>query len=345
MAVDKRKNAATMPAAEFENFLKACVLLKNKLVPSTTFSEYDRWVALHACAVMVQTPGATVSRNLAHGNIGFLPWHREYLRRFELALQTVVPGVTIPYWPWPITPEPSTLFSNARIHRIFFSSNSPQDVGGLFASTTPSSPPVWWPTGFRWRIPGPLQGPVGSTTLIRGSSNDNWPPTSTNVNDLEALNVSASGSNPYWAFWRRLEAGDSVMPISHNTGHNIVGGYMSNPIYSPNDPLFWLHHAYIDRIWSRWQSNRMSEQIGSTRLSHYPRQTEGAPATGIMPPNGHRRDDFMWPWVGTTPGYTSTQSSSVQAMLPNFSAEPARRIKDTLDHANLGGGLGGYEYE
>ena len=27
-----------------------------------------------------------------------MPWHREFLRRFELDLQKEVPGVTIPYW-------------------------------------------------------------------------------------------------------------------------------------------------------------------------------------------------------------------------------------------------------
>ena len=244
-----------------------------------------------------------------------------------------------------MVPEPSTLFSNSRIHRIFFSSSSSQDVGGLFASTGPTSPPSWWPTGFRWRIQGALQGPVGSSTLIRGSANDSWPPTAANVTALEVLNSSASGENRYWAFWRRLEAGDSIMPISHNSGHNIVGGYMSNPVFSANDPLFWLHHSYIDRIWARWQANQLSAQPSSTRLSHYPPQTEGAPVTGIIPPNGHRRDDLMWPWVGTTAGYSSAQASNIRAMLPDFTASPTRRIKDTLDPANLGSGLGGYEYD
>ncbi|MCG8463195.1 MAG: tyrosinase family protein, partial [Holophagales bacterium] len=35
-----------------------------------------------------------------HGWEQFLPWHRAYLYRFELALQKVVPGVTLPYWDW-----------------------------------------------------------------------------------------------------------------------------------------------------------------------------------------------------------------------------------------------------
>lgn len=40
----------------------------------------------------------------------------------------------------------------------------------------------------------------------------------------------------------------------HNSGHNWVGGIMSNPMDSPRDPLFYMHHANIDRIWNDWQN-------------------------------------------------------------------------------------------
>lgn len=340
MALDVRKNAATMPAAEFENYLKACVLLKSQLVAGQSFSLYDQWVAIHGCIMGVKSPGAATFQNMGHQNIAFLPWHREYLRRFELALQSVVPGVTIPYWPWPMVPEPSTLFSNARVHRIFFSNSTQQDLGGLFALNGPPSPPAWWPTGFKWRIQPALQ--VGfSEILRRGSPTDTWPPTAGSVTAVEALNLTPSGVNPYWAFWNQLEAGSRM----HNTGHNIVGGYMANPVFSPNDPLFWLHHAFIDRIWSRWQANRLAGQPGSSLTSHYPPQTEASPFNGQVPPVGHRLNDLMWPWVGTTAGYSVSAPAGVQIMLPTFAPTPTRRIRDVLDIANLGGGLSGYEYE
>lgn len=41
----------------------------------------------------------------------------------------------------------------------------------------------------------------------------------------------------------------------HNTVHGWVGGTMNNIMISPADPLFWLHHAEVDRIWSAWQAN------------------------------------------------------------------------------------------
>ena len=117
---------------------------------------------------------------------------------------------------------------------------------------------------------------------------------------------------------------------------------MANPVFSPNDPLFWLHHAQVDRVWSRWQAKRVA--AGSTLLSIYPPPTEVSPINGQIPPNGHRRDDLMWPWVGTTPGYSVNAPAGVQAMLINFSGSLARRIRDVFDMQNMGAGLGGYQY-
>lgn len=46
----------------------------------------------------------------------------------------------------------------------------------------------------------------------------------------------------------------------HNTVHRWVGGVngdavgiMNDIMYSPADPIFWLHHAFIDKQWSVWQ--------------------------------------------------------------------------------------------
>lgn len=39
----------------------------------------------------------------------------------------------------------------------------------------------------------------------------------------------------------------------HGGVHNAVGGDMATS-RSPADPLFWLHHANIDRIWAKWQA-------------------------------------------------------------------------------------------
>lgn len=40
----------------------------------------------------------------------------------------------------------------------------------------------------------------------------------------------------------------------HNSGHVWVGGSMGGIPTAPADPVFWMHHAEIDRIWAVWQA-------------------------------------------------------------------------------------------
>jgi tyrosinase len=47
----------------------------------------------------------------------------------------------------------------------------------------------------------------------------------------------------------------------HAGVHNAVGGDMASAS-SPSDPLFWLHHANIDRLWANWQSMPAHNGLG-----------------------------------------------------------------------------------
>lgn len=40
----------------------------------------------------------------------------------------------------------------------------------------------------------------------------------------------------------------------HNSGHVWVGGSMMSILTAPADPVFWMHHAEIDRLWAEWQA-------------------------------------------------------------------------------------------
>ena len=61
------------------------------------------------------------------------------------------------------------------------------------------------------------------------------------------LNTLLADSN-FNTFQSMLEAA----PF-HNRLHVLVGGTMVTSA-SPADPVFWLHHAFIDKIWADWQS-------------------------------------------------------------------------------------------
>jgi tyrosinase len=48
-----------------------------------------------------------------------------------------------------------------------------------------------------------------------------------------------------YAFEPVLESGP------HNPVHDIIGNVMAT-MQSPTDPIFWLHHANVDRLWAAW---------------------------------------------------------------------------------------------
>ncbi|MBP0588183.1 tyrosinase family protein [Paraburkholderia sp. LEh10] len=56
------------------------------------------------------------------------------------------------------------------------------------------------------------------------------------------VNMQRGTSNSYEA---------SFESAPHNPVHNIIGGWMAD-MSSPIDPIFYLHHANVDRLWDAW---------------------------------------------------------------------------------------------
>jgi hypothetical protein len=80
--------------------------------------------------------------------------------------------------------------------------------------------------------PGITRGPDTSWTLAVQS-------------DIDAI----LSHSDYFGFSDPLEQ-------AHNNVHNWVGGNtMPDPSKSPHDPMFWLHHSNVDRIWAQWQAS------------------------------------------------------------------------------------------
>ncbi|TLX89782.1 MAG: tyrosinase family protein [Thaumarchaeota archaeon] len=93
-----------------------------------------------------------------------------------------------------------------------------------------------WLSNFKPTVNVPGQG---SITVTRDPGFPPAIPTNSYINSI----LSESTFNQ---FTMQLE-------VAHGNVHMWVGGTMADIMISPADPIFWLHHGNIDRIWSVWQ--------------------------------------------------------------------------------------------
>lgn len=150
-----------------------------------------------------------------HWGSAFLPWHRWFLRVLEQQMQIHEPGVMIPYWDWTRSDSRNI---DVEPWKSFFGGRN--NSGGQFDHWTYTRSA----TDGGAHLPELLPGGMGSSI----------------VNRLAATT---------FAGFRAIESSGG-----HGGGHNWVGGTMAGGD-SPRDPLFWLHHGNIDRLWAVWQRN------------------------------------------------------------------------------------------
>jgi len=64
------------------------------------------------------------------------------------------------------------------------------------------------------------------------------------------------------------------------------------PMTSPNDPVFFLHHCFVDKIWADWQVQQDNDWKENGYAGKAPRYN---PSSGG--PEGHNLGDVLRPWV------------------------------------------------
>ncbi len=304
-----RKNAALLTTQEWERYLNAVVTLKHTFPAGSSYSIYDQFVAIHMGVFSLRF-GSGVQGGVdgAHGGPGFLPWHREYLRRYEMALASVDPAVTLPYWNWGLGDDAETmdLFVDDKM--------GPRGLAGVISSGYFSElPSAENPLG--WEIHSTLRPFNSGLSRFGGSGAAQLPQAEAVFETLEQPQFSS--------FRPALEGGAGLSVPSggmHNGVHGWVGGDMAQ-MTSPNDPIFFMHHAQIDRLWAIWQQTHQ----GGTFYND----------SAINVGQGHGLNDYMWPWDAAA-SETGPAGSAFMDLLPTEAGNDLVTPEDVLDTEALG---------
>lgn len=153
-------------------------------------------------------------KSCQHNNWYLLPWHRLYLVYFEAACQLLLEDPTFAIPYWDWTLDPA-------VPAEFYEIDVLKEKRDLKAGET---------------IPEELTGKTVMASILASA-------------DFFAIHSMAF--DPLTMGRGNVGRFEGT---PHNGVHNTVGGIMANTTDSPRDPVFWLHHCNIDRIWAQWVS-------------------------------------------------------------------------------------------
>ena len=198
-----------------------------------------------------------------HGSWFFLPWHRMYLHWFERMARDLVrtlPGIpdpvreswALPYWDYGRR-GPAT--------------------DGRYRTLPPSFRRRFTPSG----EPNPLfvaeRDPVvnagGFLPELATSPDAALRDTEFSVDAQPGGTVGFGGPVTGWHHTPPAPSG-SLESTPHGVVHSLVGGlggFMSAFDTAPLDPVFWLHHANIDRLWVVWLRQRQPARQNPTEAA------------------------------------------------------------------------------
>ena len=168
----------------------------------------------------------------------FLPWHRAYLYCWETIVQAAIVELggpadwSLPYWNYSAPGDP-----NARVLPPAFRAQTLPD-----GTTNPllcqrgsraNSGQVIFPASHV--SPAALDEPYFQGAPHGGSTGFGGPVTSFPNHSGNASGVLEN--------------------VPHNAVHVDIAGLMQDPDTAAQDPIFWVHHANIDRLWMIWLEN------------------------------------------------------------------------------------------
>ena len=172
-----------------------------------------------------------------HGNWYFVPWHRAYLATFEAICADALGGDTsfgLPYWNW----------TNDRILPPAVAEPKVGNVTNPLFNSTRTMQPNQTLTEILLPFGLDAETIFGQTTID----------TIMQSRPFQVFgSFKPSGQSDTSPQWQRTPAIETPLEFApHNICHGAVGGDMGAINTSTSDPVFYLHHCNIDRLWACW---------------------------------------------------------------------------------------------
>ncbi|KAF7369148.1 Tyrosinase central domain-containing protein [Mycena venus] len=202
----------------------------------------------------------------------FLPWHRRLLNMFEVALREECGFQgALPYWDWSRDVDSGIpLVKSPVFDAVYGFGGNGADIpnyAGQFGNLSTMASAGWVApgTGGGCVVDGPFAaynlsvGPGTNTTnhCLQRAFNDNIRGFLSSAKIAEVARQTT-----FEAFRIELEGAPVTATMRlHDGGHNAVGGEMADRYSSPGDPIFYLHHAFLDKLWWQWVGMNFSSRI------------------------------------------------------------------------------------
>ncbi|WP_295316421.1 tyrosinase family protein [Roseobacter sp.] len=173
-----------------------------------------------------------------HQSWFFLPWHRGYIAAFEAVIAQEVASLggpedwALPYWNYS-----QDLADNPDARRLpspFRDQLKPDGTRNYLFS--------------RRRLV--MNGDFGLTDQIVSLAAMEF----AGFTDTKPGAPSGFGG-PVTGFNRGGGDSGALEQMPHNVIHVEIGGFMRDPRTAAFDPVFWLHHCNIDRLWETWRQD------------------------------------------------------------------------------------------
>lgn len=220
-------------AEALEHYAQAVARMKKREADDPTSWAYQ--AAIHGTYT---EPFLDLWNQCEHQSWYFLPWHRMYVYYFEQIVRAAVVELggpedwTLPYWDYGLDgadaalPRPFLQPADENQNPLFVRErNRYYNEGG--------------------RLPEQLASPAKA--LARPFY----------IGTAELGGGSGPAREPrFWGQSGELER------TPHNAVHSQIGGWMGDPETAAQDPIFWLHHCNIDRVWAIWNERNHGKDPG-----------------------------------------------------------------------------------